>query len=216
MGDKEKGNEEMITINDVYISYQKACANYCNRPYRIPKDWNKIWARFAKTNLYNLEMITIAFNTRWHMINMDKYFDCGFKLFGKGFSYNKFYDRRILTMYIEEDKQQKRKDGNIKESMINSLDFINDWINDKPYRVDRSVYSQYCQLKEGGIKAPIKHYINNDIDKHTLAWLICQKYLILEDNERAMIPLVIENYWTLSENAIKCVAEINGFGARGK
>jgi hypothetical protein len=197
----------MISIEEVYISFQQARARNCNRPYRVPKDWDKVWAKLIGKQMYNLEMVTVAFNTRWQNVNMDKYFDCGFKLFGNSFSFLKFYDRRILTMYINEDKQQKRKEGNVKTIMTNSLDFIHDWMGDKQYRSDISMYSQYCRMNDNGMRAPIKHYINNDIDKHTLSWLICQKYLVLEDTERGLIPLVIENYWTLSAEAIACMKE---------
>lgn len=192
----------------VYIAYQQAKARYSNRPYRIPKDFDKVWAKISEKGLYNIRFIAVAFSTRWQHIDLDKYMDTGFKLFGNGFTYVKFYDRRILTMYIDEDKQIKRKTGNIKTEMTNSFDFIDTWMKEnKEYRDDVTFFSQYCRMKDGGIRAPIKHYINNDIDKHTLAWLISKRYLVLQDNERALIPLVIQNYWTLSELAIKCVGE---------
>lgn len=190
----------------VYIAYQQAKARYSNRPYRIPKDFDKVWAKISEKGLYNIRFIAVAFSTRWQHIDLDKYMDTGFKLFGNGFTYVKFYDRRILTMYIDEDKQIKRKTGNIKTEMTNSFDFIDTWMKEnKEYRDDITLYSQYCRMKDDGIRAPIKHYLSNNIDKHTLAWLISKKYLILQDNERGLIPLVVENYWTLSEEAINCL-----------
>lgn len=193
----------------VYIAYQQAKARYSNRPYRIPKDFDKVWSKISEKGLYNIRFIAVAFSTRWQHIDLDKYMDTGFKLFGNGFTYVKFYDRRILTMYIDEDKQIKRKTGNIKTEMTNSFDFIDTWMKEnKQYRDDITFFSQYCRMKDDGIRAPIKHYINNDIDKHTLAWLISKRYLVLQDNERALIPLVIENYWTLSEEAINCLERI--------
>lgn len=206
--DKKKGKKYMITPQDVYIAYQQARARYCNRPYRIPdnKNWDKIWSKLTEKQTYNVEMLSVAFSTRWQNIVPSKYFDTGFKLFGNSFSYAKFYDRRILTEYINQDKQQKRKDTNVQVEMTNSFSFIDEWMKEnRQYRDDITLYSQYCRMKDDGIRAPIKHYLNNNIDKHTLAWLISKKYLILQDNERGLIPLVIENYWTLSEESIKCI-----------
>lgn len=196
----------IVDAEMVYIEYQRAKGRYNNRPYKPPKDWDKVWSRINEKGLYNIRFIAVAFSTRWQNINMDKYFDIGFKLFGNSFSYAKFYDRRILTEYINQDKQHKRKEGNTKTEMTNSFDFIDGWMKEnRQYRDDITLYSQYCRMKDDGIRAPIKHYLNNNIDKHTLAWLISKKYLILQDNERGLIPLVVENYWTLSEEAINCL-----------
>jgi hypothetical protein len=184
----------MIDAENVYISYQQARARFLNRPYKIPTKWDTVWERMSEVNSENIRLITIAFNTRWQNIVMDKYFDYGFELFGKRFTYTKFFDKRLMNMYIEKDKQVKRLTENIKKSMEESFSFIEGWMKAREYRKDLSLHSQYGRILIEGMRAPIKHYIMNEIDKHTLTWLIYNKYVILEDYEKGLIPLVISNY----------------------
>jgi len=198
----------MIEIQDTYLSFRGAQSRYLGRGFRIPKNWDSVWSKMTKENVKQLELITIAFNTRWQNIDMDRYFDYGFELHGKAFSYSKFYDRRILLSYIEKDKQLKRTNGNVLECYNNSIYYIKEWMDKHEFRSDLNIYSQYCRMNEDGMKAPIKHFLLNRIDKHTLAFLISQKFLILEDYERALIPLVMKNYWTLSEEINRVVNNI--------
>ena len=191
----------MVNVEDIYIAFQKAKSQ--NRPYRIPKNWDKVWVKLTEYQVKQLELINVAFNTRWQNIDIDKYFQCGVELFGSGFTYSKFYDKRILTLYIEKDKQIKRSQGNIKVAYENGEEYIKEWMNERPHREDMSLYKQYCMMNDNGIKAPIRHYMSNKIDKYMLTWLINRKYLQLADHEKIMIPLVIENYWKYAE-------EING------
>lgn len=195
----------IYNIEDTYISFQKAKARFLSRPYRIPTKWENIWAKMTEANMYNLEMITKAFSTRWHNIDMDKFFDCGFQLFNKSFTYTKFYDKRILRLYVENDKQQKRNETNIKDKMVESFYFISNWMNERKHRDDISIYTQYCRMNEDGIRAPLRHYLKNNIDTHTLAWLMSKKYLVLQDYEKILVPLIVENYWKYSEEAIKAI-----------
>lgn len=199
----------MISIQDVYISYRAAQSRYLGRPYKIPKQWDSLWARMTKVNVDSLEMIMKAFNTRWMNVNMDKYFDCGFTLHGKGFTYTKFFDRRVLLLYIENDKQTKRQNTNIKESHNKSLQFINEWMDKKEINENISIFKQYCMMSDGGMRAPIKHYIMNNIDKYTLVWLINHKYITLEDNERNVLPLIVENYRKLTREVKEALEEVH-------
>lgn len=184
----------MITPENVYIAYQQARARYVNRPYKMPKDWNKIWIKLGEKSVYNIEMIAKAFSTRWANVDIDKYFDCGFELFGKSFLYNKFYERKILLLYIEKDKQLKRRIVNIKASYDKSNEFITYWMNNRPHRNDISLYKQYCMMSDEGIRAPIKHYIKNKICRYMLVWLIKEKFLILQDYEKELVPLINSQY----------------------
>jgi len=197
----------MIEIQDVYISFRQAQSRCLGRPYRIPKNWDSVWQRMSKKNVECLELIMKAFNTRWQNIDMDNFFDCGFKLHGKSFTYTKFFDRRVLSLYIENDKQTKRQNTNIKESHLNGLEFIHKWMDTRHNRDDISLFKHYCMLTDNGVRAPIKHFIMNRISKYTLVWLIKNKYLVLEDNERNMIPLIVENYRKLSREVKEAVEE---------
>lgn len=199
----------MREVQDVYISYQLARARYMNRGYRIPKDWDKVWSKISEKELYNLENITKAFSTRWQNIDIDRYFDCGFFLFNKGFNYSKFYDRRILLKYIEDDKRIKRRVDGISEGLINSDEWIYNWMDSRGYNRDISIYVQYCRMVDDGLRAPIYHYLMNKIDCSMLAWLISRKYIELSDIERGLIPIVISQYWDL-------VNSINKLGYKGR
>ena len=152
-----------------------------------------------------LELITKAFCTRWQNVDPDVFFDCGFRLFGKSFSYNKFYERKILLLYIENDKQRKRKDDNIKDVYEQSDFFVKEWMETKQYRKDVNLYRQYGMMLQDGMKAPIKHYLLNKIDKYMLSWLISNKFVCLEETEKNLIPLIIENYWSFSEDVNKVI-----------
>jgi len=44
------------------------------------------------------------------------------------------------------------------------------------------------------MKAPIKHYLNNNIDRLVIAWIINKKYITLSDGDRMLMPLIIDNY----------------------
>lgn len=188
----------MVTVEDVYLSYQKARGRFLNRGYRIPKDMSKIWSKLNEKAVYNLEMISKAFSTRWMNVDVDGYFDCGFELFGKGFLYHHFYDRRILLLYIEKDKQLKRTNMNVNEGYNRSKEFIESWMKDKSYRADLSFYKQYCMMMDDGIRAPINHYLKNRIEGYMMVWLIKERFLALEDNEAALVPYIMEKYRKMS------------------
>ena len=188
----------MIDAESVYIEYQQARGRFLNRPYKVPKSFDKIWAKLSEHNAKQIELLAIAFSTRWQNILPSKYFDCGFELFDKGFLYNKFYDRRILLLYIEKDKQAKRKSVNVEDSYDKSNEFIKIWMNSKPHRDDISLHKQYCMMNDDGIRAPIKHYIANNISKYMMVWLIREKFLILQDHERQLVPLIVSEYRNLS------------------
>jgi len=184
----------MIDAQGVYIAYQQARARYLNRPYKVPKDWDKVWAKLSEHSSKQIELLAKAFSTRWHNVNVDKYMDCGFELYGKSFLYNKFYERKILLLYIEKDKQQKRKTVNIKASYDKSNEYVLEWMNDRPHRDDISLYKQYCMMNDDGVRAPIQHYLKNKICRYMFTWLIKEKYLLLQDYEKELVPLINSQY----------------------
>ena len=65
-----------------------------------------------------------------------------------------------------------------KDKMVESFYFISNWMNERKHRDDISIYTQYCRMNEDGIRAPLRHYLKNNIDTHTLAWLMSKKYLV--------------------------------------
>jgi len=180
---------------DVYIAFRRAQAKALNRPFRIPKDLNKHFeTKITLSNHNNIENLSKAFNTRWQNIDIDRYLDYGFQLFGSNFSYNMFFNPKLIMFYIEKDKNLKRETGQIKVNIVNSAKFVKKWMKEKNLRKDLSLITQYCMITVDGIKAPIKHFVLGKVDKYFIVWLIDKKLLTLSDTEEGLIPLICENY----------------------
>jgi hypothetical protein len=193
----------MITPFETYCSFRRAQARVLNRPYKLPKDFNNYVAtKMTKTNYDNLEKVTNAFNTRWHNIDPDRYFEYGFELF-KTFSYTMFFNPKLIAYYIEKDKNVKRETGQVKKNITTSAKFVKTWLKDKKLRNDVSKLTQYCHMEIDGIKAPIKHFIINGIDKYFLVWLLFKRTLTVTPEEEGLIPLVIQNYRTYLNDVYK-------------
>lgn len=200
----------MISVEDVYIAFIRAKGKFNDRPFRIPKKWDSIWSKLGAKNVEMIELLMKAMSTRWNKIDIDTYMDNGFKLFGSKFTYVKFFDRRILLSYIEEDKIKKRISENIKLDMKNSLYFIENYMKSiDNYNTKFSIYIQYGQKYIDGILAPFYHYNRNKIDKYTLIWLISQKYVSYDDINKNFYPYIFEDYWANVSTAIKIKKEID-------
>jgi hypothetical protein len=184
----------MYTTEEIYICFRQAQAKILNRPYRLPKDFNQYVAtKMTPTNQEYLARVTASFNTRWQNIDPSRYFECGFELF-KTFTYTMFFSPKVISLYIERDKNLKRETGQVKENIIQSAKFVKSWLKEKDLREDLSPLSQYCRMTVDGIKAPIKHFILNNIDKYFIVWLIHKKLLNPTPEEEGLLPLVCQNY----------------------
>lgn len=172
----------------VYIVFRRAQANFHNRPYRLPKDWNKHFnERMSKKNREALTIATKYFNTKWRNIDMERFFATGFDLFGKGFTYVRFFDPKVMALYMERDKMHKRNLDLQKASFVKSAKFVkNKWGSGR--------LKHYARTRIGYESVPIRDYVRGDIDQFFLAWLIREKYLILEDVDRVQIPYIVEKY----------------------
>uniref|UniRef100_A0A6M3ILC7 Uncharacterized protein n=1 Tax=viral metagenome TaxID=1070528 RepID=A0A6M3ILC7_9ZZZZ len=183
----------MITIFDIYVAFRKAQSNYINRPYRLPKDFDLfLEKRLNEKNKKALELITKYFNTKWFNIDIDRYFDYGFELFGKSFTYSRFFNGKLIQYYIDKDKNLKRDIDSNNKNIIRSIKFVNEWLKNKQYKTSPLLYYSLC--KDGKTSIPILHYIKDNIDKMFLTFLINSKYLIIEEHEKMQIPYVMENY----------------------
>jgi hypothetical protein len=65
----------------------------------------------------------------------------------------------------------------------------------------------YARERVGQESMAIKDYIKGHIDQFFLAWLIKEKYIILEDADRAQIPYIVEKY----RDYCACLDEIKDF-----
>jgi hypothetical protein len=187
----------MHNIDDIYVEFRKSQAKFHNRPYRIPKDMEKTYAKMSPKNFASLKKITEMFSTCYHNINPEVYFDCGFQLYKNRFSYAKFFDTKIMKIYIIKDKNTKREVEISKKAIIDSLKYIINWIGiARNKRIP--LLAQYCSMYDTGQLAPIKHYNMYKIDKYFLVWLMRDGYFRLEDNMKVDIPIIVDNYRNLS------------------
>ena len=185
----------MLTDWDIYCAFRKAQANYLSRPYRLPRDWEKFKTRMTKTNLDALELATNYFNTKWNKINPERYFMTGFNLYGKGFSYVRFFDKKTMIKYIKDDKMLKRDLELNKRSLIDSAKFVKQYMSMRNgVNPKVSLLRQYSCIKEGNMYAPVQHYIQGHIDTYFLVWLIRRGLVKIDDDHRPHVPYIIEKY----------------------
>lgn len=185
----------MITPEYVYIQFRKAQGEANNRGYRLPKDFEKhLNERMTEKNKNTLILITSWFLTKWQNIDPFRYFQCGFELY-KNFTYHKFDDTKVLKLYIQKDKNIKRYNRLSKKSIIKSLKFI------KSYMARRDIisFNIYCLTVELNRSLPVEHYLQNQIDKFFMVWLIKEKMICLTDDERSLIPYIVENYREIAD-----------------
>jgi len=176
-------------IEKIYFEFRKAQADFNNRGYRMPKNFEEHFnAKFSEANKKALIKITGWFITKWNNIDPYKYFMCGFELFNKRFTYTKFFNDKIILLYKTKDKNEKRDIHITKQAMIKSGLFVKKWMEKNSKTLD-----EYINTREGYQRIAIKHYLDNKIDAAFLVFLI-QKGMILTDSERSMIPYVQKKY----------------------
>lgn len=191
-------NEEQV-----YYFFRKAQSETKNRGFRMPKDFDAhLNKKFSKANREALILSTKYFNTKWENIDIYKYMQCGFELL-KTFSYVKFFDKRVMNLYIVKDKNLKRKMNINKKEIIKSVKFV------KRFMKENNIISfkDYCNLSENYKKIVVFHYIHNKIDKFFFVWLIKNGMVYLDDNDKAQIPYITTQY----REILAEIDEINGF-----
>jgi hypothetical protein len=148
----------------------------------------------SKKNREALELAASRFSTKWSNINIDKFMETGFDVIGKGFTYMKFFDPKVMRHYIERDKHSKREIFISKQSIINSAKFVKQYMRSRDHHDKTSLINQFGKLREDNESVAVKLYIQGEIDKFFLSWMIKERYLMLEDNDRVQIPYVVEKY----------------------
>ncbi len=189
----------MYTDWDIYCAFRKAQANYISRPYRLPKNWEKYRRSgvMAKRSLQNIDLAVKKFNGTWFKIDPERYFETGFKILGVKFTYNRFFNPKIIKQYIRDDKMMKRVARLNKESMIESAKFLKRYMSTRTVNPKLSLARQYTALTEANVHLPISHYLQGKIDKFFLVWLIRRGLVVITKEEQAShIPEIIENYRT--------------------
>lgn len=189
----------MVTEFDVYCAFRRAQANASGRGFRIPKDWKSFSEKMNKHNGECLYKMTMYFNTTYQNVDLDGYMTCGFELW-KGFTYKHFCDNRIIEAYIQKDKIKKRKLNASKEEIEKSFEFISKELEGRPVRKGYRQLQNYCKFRDGEIKSIINTYNRGNVDMLTLTYCIRMKYVVLSDDERAMVPYISQRYRELLEN----------------
>lgn len=176
-------------IEIIYHAFRKSQSDFFNRGYRMPKDFEGHFNdKFSENNKKILIKITGWFLTKWHNIDPYLYFKCGFELYDKRFTYAKFFDDKILLLYITRDKNKKREVRITKQQLIDSAVFVKKWMN--KYNLS---LNEYIHLREGNLLLAVDHYLKNKIDASFFVFLI-QKGMILTDEDRSLIPYIHSNF----------------------
>ena len=191
-----------MEIEDVYRYFQRAKSIVSGRGYKFPKDFQGSLAKMSDPNRAALYKITDYFNTKWHNVVPDVYFACGFEMIPK-FTYIKFFDPRIMKLYIHKDKNKKRDTELTKKSLISSAKYV------KNFMVINNINSfvLYCNCRQENKCLPVIHYLSNNIDGYFLTWLLYSQLVNLSEDEKSLIPYIMKNY---RENVSKLL-DVNDF-----
>lgn len=192
-----------ITVEEVYANFRKAQSSSKNRPYRLPKDFNKFFeSRMSKANKDSLIMATQFFNTKWVNVDPFRYFECGFELY-KSFTYSMFFKPNIINLYKQRDKMLKRDLNDVKSGILNSARYVKDYM----IKENMPNLSAYCRTKIGDRSLVFHHYMANKIDKFFVVFLIKNGFFIINDDERPLMPYISEQY----RDIVALMEESNGF-----
>ncbi len=183
----------MYTDYDIYVAFRAAQANSKGKAFRLPSDWETFKKnRMSKVNFENLTKITGYFNTKWSNLNIDTYMECGFTLY-KTFSYTMFFNRPVIDLYIENDKQLKRRIKKNKKNIDTSFNIVNSIIGINTLNGYNKL-QMICKLKEGEQKKVIDLYLHNKFDSLLFVYCIYYKYIKLTDIEREQCYNIVGKY----------------------
>lgn len=179
-----------MNAENVYYYFRKAQSESKNRGFRMPKDFEShLENKFNKKNREFLLKITDAFNTKWGNVDPYRYFQCGFELL-KTFSYLNFFDKRVLNLYIQRDKNIKREMSDCKKEIVNSIIFIKNYMKEN----EIVSISDYFELKENYQKIIVNHYLKNRVSKFFIVWMMVIGKLKFSDGELAFMPYISDQY----------------------
>lgn len=188
----------MLDEQDIYICFRTVQSSKLNRPCRIPKDWNKHFeTKFKPEQREALRKMKRYLATTWSNIDLEKYFACGFELY-KTFSYHQFFYPQVLNLYIQKEKNVKRKTANIKAEFIKSAKYV------KMMMLKENIcsFKQYYSQRNGVKYVVVSDYIKNNVSSHFLSYLI-YKGLISRDYcfSDCQIQEVVQK-WHLMRNEV--------------
>ena len=176
-------------IESIYRVFLKSQADYNNRGYRMPKDFEKHFnTRFKEVNKKALIKITGWFLTKWLNIDPYDYFMCGFDLYEKKFTYVKFFKDNILVLYKTRYKNKKRDIKITKKGLAESAIFVKKWMI-----TNKATLNEYIHKRDGHLGLAVDHYLKDKIDASFFVLLI-EKGMILTDMDRSQVPYIQEKF----------------------
>lgn len=183
--------------HDIYLEFRRASG----KPFRAPKNWDDhLNNKMKHQNREALLTLTAFFNTKWRNINVTKYMSCGFELFPT-FTYVKFFDDRIINLYISKDKVQKRECELDKRKIIESAKFIKSQMKN----LGISTLKQYARYYNENESLAVSHYLQGHVDSILLTYLIYEKYIFLDDNISANISYILTNMRSLKSKVLSII-----------
>lgn len=183
---------ELQDIERIYRLFLKAQADFKERGYRMPKNFEDKLNSLAEINRKNLIKITGWFATKWSNIDPYLYFRAGFDL-SKNFTYARFFNPKVLMLYKARDKIKKRETRIRKEKLIESAMFVKKYMKDNEVRT----LLEYVNKSHGNRKVAIDHYLKNKIDPAFFVFLM-RRGLNLTEEDRGYLPYIAKNYRVLN------------------
>lgn len=181
----------MITIEEVYVKFMKHRAFANGRGYNLPKEPSlsveKLKQKYPK-HYETLRTLTGYFNTKWQNIDLDKYFQCAFKLMPT-ISYNGLLNDKILKQYIQLDKIEKFHSELDKRTILNSFKNIKTAM--KMHNI--SSLKSYGSYRDDKSLLCIDEYIKGFIDSYVFVFLILKKYVILNNEDKDRVGTTLNN-----------------------
>lgn len=204
----KRDDDSDITSWSVYCCFKAAQNEYLDRACRLPKNWEQyLETKMSKQNRDALERSVKYFRTVWSNIDPKRFMKYGFELYGKGFTYSKFFNRELLNFYKERDKNHKRNSVLQKKEIIKSFKFIKDFMSDKQDNSKVSTILRYCLLQCGYEPVIINHYVLGHIDNFTFVWMMYRGYFRLPEENRDQVPYITTNYRTI----VSGIREVESF-----
>ena len=187
--------QRIYTKEDIYKIYLQTKTLATGRGSRFPKDINKHFAeKMNPIYVSILDEVALYFSTKWNRIDVVKYFECGFEIFGKGFAYHKFIDERVLKLYIVKDKNEKLKLKNSKDEIMRDVENILDFMKTKAQTDRYGLFEWYCKQGDGQRKYVIEHYLTNKISPIMFIYFLYKKYIILTEADTISLPFINQQY----------------------
>jgi hypothetical protein len=178
-----------MDIETIYRRFRRAQSIAKGTGYRLPNNFESHLIKMTDSNRAALYKITDHFNTKWNNVDPELYFNSGFELY-PNFTYTKFFDPRILKLYIHKDKALKRDKDLTKKSLIKSVSFVKKFMAINHIKS----FTVYCFSSHENKHLPVLHYLSNDVDGYFITWLLYSQLLHLSEDEKALVPYVIKKY----------------------